>query len=122
MAYSAASQPLVTIQPLEGDMSTDGSNTIPFPDVLKALIAKLCPVFQGYLVVVPIGLVKYGDIGSRESKLMPRGKVNEARKFNDRELMSIDSQVSSRILHSGYHFAAPSSCSSRNLGTEESTS
>ncbi|KAF6157998.1 hypothetical protein GIB67_008127 [Kingdonia uniflora] len=30
MASSIASRPLVTIQPLEGDMSTDGSNTIPF--------------------------------------------------------------------------------------------
>ncbi|KAF6140700.1 hypothetical protein GIB67_013993 [Kingdonia uniflora] len=38
MASSAASRPLVTIQPLEGDMSNDGSNTIPLPDVLKASI------------------------------------------------------------------------------------
>ncbi|KAF6176490.1 hypothetical protein GIB67_007873 [Kingdonia uniflora] len=41
MASSAASQPLVTIQPLEGDMTTDGSNTIPLPDVLKASIHRL---------------------------------------------------------------------------------
>ncbi|KAF6175696.1 hypothetical protein GIB67_022698 [Kingdonia uniflora] len=38
MTSSAAARPLVTIQPLEGDMSTDGSNTIPLPDVLKASI------------------------------------------------------------------------------------
>ncbi|KAF6153454.1 hypothetical protein GIB67_042368 [Kingdonia uniflora] len=40
-------------------MSTDGSSTIPFPDVLKASIAKLCLVYRGYLVVVPIGAIAY---------------------------------------------------------------
>ncbi|KAF6170915.1 hypothetical protein GIB67_014732 [Kingdonia uniflora] len=41
MASSTTSQPLVMIQPLEGDMSTDGNNTIPLSDVLKASIHHL---------------------------------------------------------------------------------
>ncbi|MQL90051.1 hypothetical protein Taro_022648 [Colocasia esculenta] len=38
MAATAAARPLVTVQPLEGDMATDGSNAVPLPDVLKAAI------------------------------------------------------------------------------------
>ncbi|XP_008786067.1 60S ribosomal protein L4 [Phoenix dactylifera] len=34
----AAARPLVTVQPLEGDMATDGSNSVSLPDVLKASI------------------------------------------------------------------------------------
>ncbi|MCL7032121.1 hypothetical protein MKW94_024845 [Papaver nudicaule] len=35
---AAAARPLVTLQNLEGDMSTDGGNTLPLPDVMKASI------------------------------------------------------------------------------------
>ncbi|KAF8402778.1 hypothetical protein HHK36_010868 [Tetracentron sinense] len=34
----AAARPLVTVQALEGDMETDGSNSLPLPDVMKASI------------------------------------------------------------------------------------
>ncbi|KAJ4979376.1 hypothetical protein NE237_010156 [Protea cynaroides] len=34
----AAVRPLVTVQPLEGDMATDGGNTVALPDVMKASI------------------------------------------------------------------------------------
>nr|DAD27899.1 TPA_asm: hypothetical protein HUJ06_029367 [Nelumbo nucifera] len=34
----AAARPLVTIQQLDGDMATDGGNSIPLPDVMKASI------------------------------------------------------------------------------------
>ncbi|KAJ4971528.1 hypothetical protein NE237_004627 [Protea cynaroides] len=34
----AAARPLVTVQPLDGDMLTDGGNSVPLPDVLKASI------------------------------------------------------------------------------------
>ncbi|KAF8397617.1 hypothetical protein HHK36_016537 [Tetracentron sinense] len=34
----AAARPLVTVQPLEGDMATDGGNSLPLPDVMKASI------------------------------------------------------------------------------------
>ncbi|KAF6168037.1 hypothetical protein GIB67_011422 [Kingdonia uniflora] len=80
MASSTASQPLVAIQPLEGDMSTDGSNTIPFPDVLKAASGN--PRVPGggtqRTGQEPFDCFKYGNIGSKESKPMPRGKDNEA--------------------------------------------
>ncbi|XP_043701686.1 60S ribosomal protein L4 [Telopea speciosissima] len=35
---AAAARPLVTVQPLDGDMATDGGNTVPLPDVMKASI------------------------------------------------------------------------------------
>ncbi|KAI3990622.1 hypothetical protein MKX01_022922 [Papaver californicum] len=35
---AAAARPLATIQNLEGDMATEGGNTVPLPDVLKAEI------------------------------------------------------------------------------------
>ncbi|KAI3918033.1 hypothetical protein MKW92_053785 [Papaver armeniacum] len=35
---AAAARPLVSIRDLDGDISTDGGNTIPLPDVMKALI------------------------------------------------------------------------------------
>ncbi|KAI3893454.1 hypothetical protein MKX03_030729 [Papaver bracteatum] len=35
---AAAARPLVSIQNLDGDMSTDGGNTLPLPDVMKASI------------------------------------------------------------------------------------
>ncbi|OVA09940.1 Ribosomal protein L4/L1e [Macleaya cordata] len=35
---AAAARPLVTVQPLEGDMATDGGNSLPLPDVMKASI------------------------------------------------------------------------------------
>ena len=35
---AAAARPLVSVQPLEGDMATDGSGAVPLPDVLKATI------------------------------------------------------------------------------------
>ncbi|KAJ6797817.1 putative 60S ribosomal protein L4-1 [Iris pallida] len=35
---AAAIRPLVTVQPLDGDMATDGSSSVPLPDVLKAPI------------------------------------------------------------------------------------
>ncbi|KAI3964128.1 hypothetical protein MKX01_004279, partial [Papaver californicum] len=35
---AAAVRPLVTVQKLEGDMATDGGNSLPLPDVLKASI------------------------------------------------------------------------------------
>ncbi|KAF9593346.1 hypothetical protein IFM89_021750 [Coptis chinensis] len=38
MATTAAARPLVTVQKLEGEMETDGSNSIPLPDVMKASI------------------------------------------------------------------------------------
>ncbi|XP_077239603.1 large ribosomal subunit protein uL4 [Tasmannia lanceolata] len=38
MSSVAAVRPLVTVQPLSGDMSTDGSNSIPLPDVMKSSI------------------------------------------------------------------------------------
>ncbi|KAJ8631478.1 hypothetical protein MRB53_024801 [Persea americana] len=34
----AAVRPLVSVQSLEGDMATDGANTVPLPDVMKAAI------------------------------------------------------------------------------------
>ncbi|XP_068636325.1 large ribosomal subunit protein uL4-like [Aristolochia californica] len=34
----AAVRPLVTVQALEGDMATDGANSVPLPDVLKSSI------------------------------------------------------------------------------------
>ncbi|KAK1285193.1 60S ribosomal protein L4 [Acorus calamus] len=38
MSSVAAVRPLVTVQPLEGDMVTDGANAVPLPDVMKATI------------------------------------------------------------------------------------
>ncbi|XP_043696612.1 60S ribosomal protein L4-like [Telopea speciosissima] len=38
MAAAAAARPLVTVQPLDGDMATDGGNSVPLPDVMKASI------------------------------------------------------------------------------------
>ncbi|KAL5698360.1 60S ribosomal protein L4 [Ranunculus cassubicifolius] len=44
---TAAARPLVNVQPLEGDMATDASTTIPLPDVCKASI---CPDIANYVV------------------------------------------------------------------------
>ncbi|KAK1296023.1 60S ribosomal protein L4 [Acorus calamus] len=38
MSSVAAVRPLVSVQPLEGDMATDGTNAVPLPDVMKATI------------------------------------------------------------------------------------
>eukprot|EP00262_Sarcandra_glabra_P001659 TRINITY_DN1177_c0_g1_i3.p1 TRINITY_DN1177_c0_g1~~TRINITY_DN1177_c0_g1_i3.p1 ORF type:complete len:426 (+),score=18.82 TRINITY_DN1177_c0_g1_i3:57-1280(+) len=38
MSSVAAVRPLVTIQPLDGDMATDSGNSLPLPDVMKASI------------------------------------------------------------------------------------
>ncbi|KAK1270192.1 60S ribosomal protein L4 [Acorus gramineus] len=38
MSSIAAVRPLVSVQPLEGDMATDGTNAVPLPDVMKATI------------------------------------------------------------------------------------
>ncbi|MED6109237.1 60S ribosomal protein L4 [Stylosanthes scabra] len=35
---AAAARPLVTVQPLDGDMATDSQPTVPLPDVMKAAI------------------------------------------------------------------------------------
>ncbi|KAL5726344.1 60S ribosomal protein L4 [Ranunculus cassubicifolius] len=44
---TAAARPLVNVQPLEGDMATDASTTIPLPDVCKASIR---PDIANYIV------------------------------------------------------------------------
>ncbi|KAI3923460.1 hypothetical protein MKW92_028775 [Papaver armeniacum] len=43
---AAAARPLVSIQDLDGDISTDGGNTLPLPDVMKAYISIRPDIFM----------------------------------------------------------------------------